>query len=1305
MNWSKLRSKLSTLAVALCAVGLATTAVCQVEQTHDKLWFDNPSVQAKVVLPLENSADQPHYFTMGSSNIYFLVNHSGQGWSGMSAYKVDTLTALTGTKYLATDNIAIAVGTGSFYDPPKGSATSDKLGLAVMGMSGLGGAPYVYNVLKMTSEGWTDGTTTNWVAGQTAFPLYTYSAYASDGLDFNDDGTALYGDNAIADENRILKYTWDTLTAASNTLTVAQNYTCTTIANRIRGVNFYTIGTTSGTNEFLFVGEGDGGKIVSAICVNDADSANWTEQKIVDNAAQISGNVATVKVTGIGTGRMHMYVCCLDGTMAIYKLSVNSGIFTATFVKKLAAADINKLASMATGDNVGGNFRQFEVTDDGLHAIFYGGKAGVYKHLTVVSTASKTLDTTKLWFNAPLRKSLTKCGSRSSSENSHYMDKGADDKYFVLNASSDGDGALFAFDMAKLEALEGTNAYSAVDALIGYAPSFASVFGESIRSKGVGVHDALGYAITGRGDTTRADYYGGYNLGAIVASNTTTFKLGQTAFKVKDSVSFVGDKVEFSLDGTCVYMNQYSGGTQTTITRFTYDEFDNTNKILTVESSVVTSSSRVRSMDIYELGGSEVLFYGEGSTGKATTGTIFYRTVSNNSWGEEKVLTKDTSIADNIMGVKVSGVGYDKKYLYVFLDTTAVIRIYELKVLDDGTLTATFEKAITKTEVINLAGYPAGSSFANLRNFEVNNSGEYGFLANVSQTAYNEQALAVVHTSFNVNQALVGDVTSSVTATNTPVGSGGDFVATYTATSGWISSIYTNGAPAYDCSAKPTQVVFTNENVACDYNIVVATSEARPDADAWYVNPGLTVDFAQAGSGDAAAGFHWGLDATDDFLAAPVGFTGLNSALYSVKSLESGSSSALGAYTAGTLFSADVRGAAVSKPLNVQLVGSALGAKSVLSLPLNTAAFGPNTNAFKIWTSNGTTPDAMRFTADGQYLYANAYAPSAGQNYIYKYRVLNGLKSSGTNLVLEATWTVGIRVRDMTVAHLGGKDIVYINANSALYVLDTSSTGNTPVSLGVSAGSNYAGLTVAGIGANTPHLYSFRGDTGKLDVYTIKADFTVETTPFKSYTGAELGAICGYATVGAGGTGAAVAATDDEATLFLGANVTGLPDRLLVIRSVPLSYPDWITNCGLEGEALTAMQAKYDAWAAGQTVTDLMTVDYSAQFLVNADATATVALVITNITLDAAGDVTLAIEGTADAVTLDLADINGVLYLSTATDLAGTWSGKTFGTVLANIGVDGIAVPEFAGSNGLFFKAAVGYEAPAGSTALTVPAD
>jgi hypothetical protein len=347
----------------------------------------------------------------------------------------------------------------------------------------------------------------------------------------------------------------------------------------------------------------------------------------------------------------------------------------------------------------------------------------------------------------------------------------------------------------------------------------------------------------------------------------------------------------------------------------------------------------------------------------------------------------------------------------------------------------------------------------------------------------------------------------------------------------------------------------------------------------------------------------------------------------------------------------------------------------------------------------------MDFTADGQYLYANAYNPSAGRNYIYKYRVLNGLKSSGTNLVLEATWPVGNRVRNMTVARLGSKDIVYINREGALYVLDTSSAENTAQSLGVSAGNAYADMTVAGIGAGTPHLYVLGSDPAVLNVYTIKGDFTVETTPFKSYTSYQLGAICGYTQVGTGATGLGLAVTDDEATLFLGANVTGLTDRLLVIRSVPLSYPDWIINCGLEGEALAAMQGKYDAWAANQTVEDLMTTDYGAQFLMNADAEATVALVITNITVDAAGDVTLTIEGTADDVTLDLADINGVLYLSTATDLAGTWSGKTFGTVSSNIGVDGIAEPEFTGSNGLFFKAAVGYAPPAGSTGLTAPVD
>ena len=169
-------------------------------------------------------------------------------------------------------------------------------------------------------------------------------------------------------------------------------------------------------------------------------------------------------------------------------------------------------------------------------------------------------------------------------------------------------------------------------------------------------------------------------------------------------------------------------------------------------------------------------------------------------------------------------------------------------------------------------------------------------------------------------------------------------------------------------------------------------------------------------------------------------------------------------------------------------------------------------------------------------------------------------------------------------------------------------------------------------------------------------------------------------------------------------NVVDKNSIVVTFRDLP--YPNWILECGLTGEALTAMQAKYDAWAENQTVTDLMTTDYSAQFLVNADAEAAVALVVTNITLDAAGNVTLAIQVTADDVTLDLAEINGVLYLSTATDLAGTWSNKTFTfTVPANIGAGGIAVPTFSGSDGRFFKAAVGYAAPEGSTGLTTPAE
>ena len=186
----------------------------------------------------------------------------------------------------------------------------------------------------------------------------------------------------------------------------------------------------------------------------------------------------------------------------------------------------------------------------------------------------------------------------------------------------------------------------------------------------------------------------------------------------------------------------------------------------------------------------------------------------------------------------------------------------------------------------------------------------------------------------------------------------------------------------------------------------------------------------------------------------------------------------------------------------------------------------------------------------------------------------------------------------------------------------------------------------------------------------------------------------------------AILSSDDEGTLLFGCRTgAGLTSKIFALQYVAPSYPSWILDCGLTGAALEAMQGKYDTWAAWQTVTDLMTTDYGAQFLMNADAAKNVALEITGIAVDAAGNVTLSIMGTADEATIDLATINGVFYLSTTTELGGTWSGKTFGTVSSNIGVDGIAVPEFAGSNGLFFKAEVDYAAPAGSTELTAPAE
>ena len=224
------------------------------------------------------------------------------------------------------------------------------------------------------------------------------------------------------------------------------------------------------------------------------------------------------------------------------------------------------------------------------------------------------------------------------------------------------------------------------------------------------------------------------------------------------------------------------------------------------------------------------------------------------------------------------------------------------------------------------------------------------------------------------------------------------------------------------------------------------------------------------------------------------------------------------------------------------LVGAASG-KTLASLPLSDETLAWDENAFRIWTDNDSVPDAMYFADGGRTLYANAYI--GNQSALYKYSVLNGLKSSGTNLVLEATWNVGTRTRNTVFVEVGNKVFAYFHDNGTIKCIDLSDTSSSPVDTVATVTSKYDS-----VGATSSHLYVVHGSTGAMDIYDIAADGSV--TLFKSFTGAELGAAFGTAELKTA-TSTAIVVTEDEATAIFGGRI-GTSSYIFVAQYVEPQY-------------------------------------------------------------------------------------------------------------------------------------------------------
>lgn len=143
------------------------------------------------------------------------------------------------------------------------------------------------------------------------------------------------------------------------------------------------------------------------------------------------------------------------------------------------------------------------------------------------------------------------------------------------------------------------------------------------------------------------------------------------------------------------------------------------------------------------------------------------------------------------------------------------------------------------------------------------------------------------------------------------------------------------------------------------------------------------------------------------------------------------------------------------------------------------------------------------------------------------------------------------------------------------------------------------------------------------------------------------------------------------------------------------AIPAWVVD-GYDDDVTAALQEKYETWAAnhaaGQTL-DAEGADFSQQYLLNVDATATVALSIESIAVDDEGT-HIVIAATANGVSTTLDGINGVLNVSVGNSLL-ELTKKAIPLDNRSFDANGKVIVTILATDGKFVKASVDYTAAA----------
>lgn len=366
------------------------------------------------------------------------------------------------------------------------------------------------------------------------------------------------------------------------------------------------------------------------------------------------------------------------------------------------------------------------------------------------------------WFNGtPTQKAVLTNAYvgviESQSEGSHWMSKSENDRYLAINHSSSNNDSRDAkmvslYEIATLKSLFGL-CFSKWEVALGKAKG----------SKGVAVSEAAGLVTLGNpsSSTTINPTY--------AISNVSDQDLGanlQYAFiKNGAAAQQKHDSLAFSTDGNYIYVNTYNpSASRNIISKYSVDKEN--NQFVWVQD-YVGSVSRIRSLELYAIGGRDYVFYGEG--GGDLTGNIY---VMDTVTGESTLVcsARESAAFDNESGdggnevqlVRISGIASGEMYLYAHSDH-GVIVVWALRHdATTGAWNTALVREFTQAEYLALCDR---ESLSNSRNLEVSDDNQYGFIL----PHYTADARLIVVTDISLAQRK-----ALASATLTPAGSDKD---------------------------------------------------------------------------------------------------------------------------------------------------------------------------------------------------------------------------------------------------------------------------------------------------------------------------------------------------------------------------------------------------------------------------------------------------------------------------------------------------------------------------------------------------